>query len=142
MLSDMKQALRSLLKAPGFTVIVLITLALGTGATIAVFSIVNAVLLKPPPFAEPERLARIYSEFTNYPNGGQHRFVLSPLEYVELQREAKSWQSIDGWHEAGVNLASAAEPLRVTATFITGGLLPSLGAAATLGRIITPQDDK
>jgi len=66
----------------------------------------------------------------------------SPAEYIDLRREAKSWQSIEGWESAGVNVASATAPLRVTASFITGGFLPSLGIGAMLGRVILPQDDQ
>lgn len=141
MLSDLKYALRSLLKTPGFTAIAVLTLALGIGATTAIFSVVNGVLLQPLPFAEPQRLMRIYSEFPNFPNGGLRRFQVSAAEYLDLRAAASSWQAIDGWIASGVNLASVAEPTRVTAAFITGGMMQTLGVAPMLGRGITPQDD-
>jgi len=142
MFSDLKYALRSLLKTPGFTSVVLLTLALGIGATTAIFSMVNAVLLRPLPYVQPERLARIYTEFPSFPNGGLRRFVISKAEYLDLKREVRLWEAIEGWIDSGVNIATASEPTRVTGSFVTGGMLRSLGIPALLGRVITPQDDE
>lgn len=141
MRSDLKYALRSLLKTPTFTAIAVLTLALGIGATTAIFSVVNAVLLRPLPFAEPQRLARIYSEFPTFANGGLRRFQLSNPEYLELRSAASSWQSIDGWIVSGMNVAAIGEPTRVTGAFITGGMMTTLGLAPAMGRGITRQDD-
>jgi putative ABC transport system permease protein len=142
MFSDLKSTLRSLLKMPGFTVIVVLTLALGIGAATAIFSVLNTVLLKPLPYAQPERLARIYTEFPTYPGGGMERFVASTAEYVELRHKITAWQSIDAWVSRGANMATAAEPDRITASYVTGGLLSSLGIQPLLGRLITARDDR
>lgn len=140
MLSDIKYTIRSLLKSPGFTVIAILTLALGIGATTAIFSVVNAVLLKPLPYVQPGQLARICAEFPSYPNGGIKRFSVDPSEYNYFRRELKSWQSIDAYFLSGVNMVSTAEPSRITAASVTGGLFSSLGVAPILGRAILPQD--
>jgi putative ABC transport system permease protein len=142
MLTDVKYSLRTLLKAPAFTIVAVSTLALGIGATAAIFSMVNAVLLLPLPYTRPASLTRIYTEFPTFPNGGLRRFALSPAEYVDLREAATSWQSIDGWTSTAANISASTEPTRVAAASITGGLLSSLGASATLGRIVTPQDDQ
>ncbi len=142
MYSDFKFAVRSLVKTPGFTLVALFTLALGIGGTVAIFSMVNAVLLKPLPFAQPERLVRIYTEFPSYPNGGIRRFVASEAEYFDLLRETRSWQSLGAWSTGGVNITTSEAPIRVTASFVTGGLLASLGVAPAFGRGITPKDDE
>src|SRR5262245_53460135 len=102
-MSNLKFAFRQLLKTPGVTVVAVVTLALGIGATMAIFSVVNAVLLRPLAYAEPDRLVRIYSEFPGFPNGGLRRFAMSNPEYLDLRREARSWESISAWVTAGVN---------------------------------------
>lgn len=137
--NDLRYGMRLLLKNPGFAGAAVICLALGIGATTAIFSVVNAVLLRPLPYAQPQRLIKVYSEFPNQPSG--RRFWLSPPEYLDLKRETKSWESLDGWVNTGVNLGGAAEPVHLTASFVTGGLLRSLRVSPILGRVITPEDD-
>ena len=141
MMQDLRYALRTLRKTPGFTVVAVIILALGIGATTAIFSVVDAVLLRPLPYAHPDGLVRVYSEFPNFPGGGLRRFWISPPEFLDIRRESKSWESLDGWVNGSVNLAGLADPVRATASFVTGGLLQSLGVSAVRGRVITPADD-
>ncbi len=141
LLNDLRYGLRILVRNPGFAVAAVICLGLGIGATTAIFSVVNAVLLRPLPYVQPQRLVKIYSEFGNFPGGGLRRFWVSPPEYLDLKRETKSWESLDGWVNGGANLTGQSQPVRATASFITGGLLKSLGVSATLGRTITPEDD-
>lgn len=142
MVTDLRYALRSLLKAPGFTVVALITLALGIGATTAIFSVVNAVLLRPLPYSQPDELARICSEFPSYPNGGIRRFAVSDTEYFYFRRELKSWQNLAAWSDSGVNMSMGTEPARVTAGYVTGELFSTLRAVPLLGRSISANDDK
>src|SRR5262245_24601602 len=123
--SFMRFALRQLLKNPGFTSVAVLCLGLGLGATTAIFSVVNAVLLRPLSYVQPERLVQIYTEFPQFPNGSLRRFPFSTPEYFDLQRETKSWESIDGWINSGVNLAASTEPMRATASFVTGELMTS-----------------
>src|SRR6185436_19559932 len=140
-MNDFRFAFRQLLKNPGFTCAAVLCLALGIGATTGIFSVVNAVLLRPLPYAEPERLVRLYTEFPNFPNGGLRRFPFSQPEYLDLKRDAKSWESIEGWVNNGVNLAGEQEPTRATASFVTGGMMSMIGTAPLLGRLVTPADD-
>ena len=140
-MNDLRIALRQLFKNPGFTAVAVLTLALGIGATTAIFSVVNAVLLRPLPYAEPDRLVRIYSEFPGFPNGGLRRFPVSGPEFFDLKRETRSWESLDAWGSGGVNLAGDSHPMRVPASFVTGGLFRSLGARSLLGRALEPGDD-
>src|SRR5688572_8480182 len=142
MLADLKFSIRALMKTPGFTVIALATLALGIGATVAVFSVVNATLLRPLPFAEPDRLALIHSGLRNLPDGDIDGFNLSEAEYIDVQRESRSWQSLDAWLPRDANLTTDAEPARIPASFVTGGLMSSLGVSAAYGRVISAQDDE
>jgi putative ABC transport system permease protein len=139
-MNDLRFAFRQLLKNPGFTCAAILCIALGIGATTGIFSVVNAVLLRPLPYAEPERLVRLYTEFPGFPNGGLRRFPFSIAEFLDLQRDAKLWESIEGWVNNGVNLAGEQEPTRVTASFVTGGMLNMLGVNPLFGRRITPAD--
>jgi len=93
------------------------------------------------PYAAPERLVRVYTEFPTFPNGGLRRFWVSPPEYLDLKRDAKSWESLEGWVNGGANLTGSAEPIRVTACNVTGGMLRSLGVSPLLGRLHTDADD-
>ena len=138
---DLRYALRMLAKNPGFTATALVCLALGIGATSAIFSVVNAVVLRPLPYAHPEQLVRVYSEFPTFPGGGLRRFWISPPEFMDLRREAKAFDSVDGWVINGVNLAGDAEPIRATACSVTGTMLQTLGVAPVLGRVLDPKDD-
>ena len=92
-------------KSPGFTAAAVLCLALGIGATTAIFSVVHAVLLRPLGYRDPGRLIRLYTEFPKFPNGGLRRFWTSPPEYYELSHELQSWESLDAWVTAGMNLA-------------------------------------
>jgi len=138
---DLRYAARMLVKSPGFTAAAVICLALGIGATSAIFSVVHAVLLRPLGYRDPGRLVRLYTEFPKFPNGGLRRFWTSPPEYAELKQDLTSWESLDAWASGGVNLAGAANPIRITGASVTGGLFPSLGVSPESGRAITPQDD-
>jgi putative ABC transport system permease protein len=139
---NVRYGLRMLARNPGFTMAAVACLALGIGATTAIFSVVNAVILRPLPYAQSPRLVRIFTEFPTFQNGGLHHFWLSAPEYLELKRETKSWDAMEGWVTAGVNLAGSAEPVRAQATYITGGLLPLLGVPPMIGRLISAADDQ
>src|SRR5262245_24787233 len=141
LLQDLRYGLRILARNRGFALAAVICLALGIGATTGIFSVVNAVLLRPLPYRQPERLVKVYSEFGNFPGGGLRRFWVSAPEYLDLKRETKSWESLDAWVNGGANLTGEAQPVRATASFVTGGLLRSLGVAPLQGRTITPEDD-
>ena len=130
---DLRYGARMLWKRPAFTVIAVITLALGIGANTAIFSVVNGVLLRPLPFKEPDRLVRVYTEF---PTMNLRNFWMSVPEFLDIQKEAKAWEAIGAWSVGGVNVSAAAtsEPFRVTSARVTGSLIDTLGVAPRLGR--------
>ena len=105
---DLRYGARMLWKKPGFTLIAVLTLALGIGANTAIFSVVNGVLLRPLPYKEPDRLVRVYSEF---PTMNLRKFWISVPEYLDIQKEAKSWESIGAWSAGGVNISSTGDPI-------------------------------
>jgi predicted permease len=137
---DLRFAWRLLLRSPGFAVTAVLCLALGMGATTAVFTVVNAVVLRPLPYKDSNRMVRIYSEFPTFPNGGLRRFTISPPEYLEMRDGLKSYEHIDAWLTGAVNLITAKEPVRMTATRVTGTLFESLGVSPQRGRWIMEAD--
>jgi len=138
---NLRYGLRMLGKNPSFTAAAVLCLALGIGATTAIFSVVNAVLLRQLPYANADRLVRVFTEFPNFPNGGLRHFWVSPPEFLDLKRDATGFQVVEGWVTQGVNLAGASEPVRSTAGYVSGGLLPMLGVTPLQGRLLSPQDD-
>jgi putative ABC transport system permease protein len=140
---DLRYGARMLWSHPGSTFVAVLCLTLGIGATTAIFSVVNAVLLRPLPYRHPDQLIRVYTEFPTFPKGGLHRFWTSPPEYDELKRGLNSWQALEGWVGGGANLSGGgtSEPIRVTVTNVTGGMLQMLGVAPIAGRLLTPDDD-
>ena len=139
--SDFLYGTRVLRRSPAFTVGAVLCLAIGIGASTAIFSMVNSVLLKPLPYKDSEHLVRVYTEFTKFPGGGLRRFAVSAPEFREMQRDGRAWDQIEAWVNGGANLAGSGEPVRITASFVSGGMLSMLGVSPALGRWITPQDD-
>jgi len=138
-LQDLKYALRMLKKNPGFTTVAILTLAVGIGATSAIFSVLNSVLLRPLPYRQPDQLVRVYSEF---PTMKLQKFWLSPPELLDIQREAKSWEAIGAWAPGSPNVGTDSEPLRVTSAAITRSLIDVLGVQPQLGRNFTEEEDR
>ena len=139
---DLRHSVRMLLKNPGFTIAAVLCLMLGIGATTAIFSVVNAVLLRPLPYKQPDKLVRLYTEFPTFPHGGLRRFWTSPPEFIDLRRDLKSWQTLDGWVDASANIAGRTQPARAMASFVSGGMLETLGVEPLMGRLITASDDQ
>jgi putative ABC transport system permease protein len=130
-----------LLRTPSFTLAALLCLALGIGATTAIFSIVNGVLLRPLPYPAPNGLVRLYTEFPTFPGGGLSRFWVSEPEVFDL-RKAKSFDRIGAWATTGVNIAGLDKPLRATATYASSEIFEMLRVAPLRGHLITRADDK
>src|SRR5262249_55293976 len=129
---DLRYGARMLLKNPGFTAVAVFTLALGIGTNTAIFSVVNAVLLKPLPFAEPGRLVWVWG---NIRNGG-NRASVSPLDYLDYRAQNTTFEqfaaafSVPGY----INLTGSGEPERLEARLVTGNFFQALGVNAALGR--------
>ncbi len=137
---DLRYGVRMLLKKPGFTFIAIITLALGIGANTATFSVVNAVLLKPLPYPQPEQLVMIYGNFVTL-NTSQMR--LSVPEYVDFQQRTQSFTASGVFDSSGsANLApdEGGVPERVERAMLSPEMFAVLQAAPLLGRVFTPED--
>src|SRR5258705_1450638 len=139
LLNDIRYGIRGLLKRPGFTAISVITLALGIGANTAIFSVVNAVLLKPIPLRDPERLVMVWEDaaFAGFP-----RNTPAPANYVDWKTQNHSFEDMAASATASFNLTGDGEPERVSAYSITANFLPLLGVQPLLGRVFVPDEDR
>jgi predicted permease len=137
---DLRYGARMLMKRPGFTLIAVITLALGIGANTAIFSVVNAVLLKPLPYPESEQLMMVYGEF---PALKTNQMRLSALEYVDFQQRTRSFASsgvFDGSGSANLAPHDGGEPERVERAMLTPEIFAVLQVAPMLGRVFTSEE--
>jgi putative ABC transport system permease protein len=141
MLQTLRFTVRSLLRTPSFTIAALICLTLGIGATSAIFSIVNSVVLQPLPYPDSNRLVRIYTEFPTFPGGGLRKFWVSEPEVFDLKNSAKSFQSLGAWYTESVNISGTNRPVRATVTAISADIPRMLGSKPLIGHLITPKDD-
>ncbi len=139
MLNDLRYALRQLRQAPGFALTAILTLALGIGATTAIFSIVEGVLLRPLPFANPGQLVTFGDTLEGVDLGA---IAVSAAEMLQYMREAKGFSSIGGYRMTAYELSGVGEPAQVNASRVTASLFPTLGVAPVLGRVFTPQEDE
>jgi putative ABC transport system permease protein len=140
--TDLRFAIRQLRRSPGFTAASLVCLALGIGATSAIFSVVNAVVLRPLPYTDSGQLIRLYTEWPTWTGGGMWRFWVSPPEFRDLRRDSRVFQTLDAWQPGGANLSSSGrDPVRVNTAQLSGTLLATLGVAPVRGRLLQPADD-
>src|SRR5256886_4536834 len=133
---DFQFAVRMMRKNLGFTTAAVLCLMLGIGATTGIFTVVNAVLLQPLPYSDPEQLIRVYTEFPTFPNGGLHRFLTSGPEFQGRRRDTHSWASLDAWITGGANLAGRTHPGPLTGGYLSGGLLETLAVGPAFGRLM------
>ena len=136
---DLRYALRQLLRTPGFSVVVVLTLALGIGANTAVFSVIEAVMLRALPYVHPERLALI-TDAQDAENGG---FLLRDLELLRSHRQTFSDMAVY-YRDSGfsnVTLTIGPEPESVQGAYVSSNLFSILGVAPALGRVFTSDEE-
>jgi putative ABC transport system permease protein len=136
-MTDLRFAVRQLGKSPGFTAVAVTTLALGIGACAAIFSVVNGVLLRPPPLRDPDRVVAIRETFLPAVPETQ----AASGKYFAWQQQAGSFQSMGSLASATYNLTGHGQPVRVTAMRMTASALPTFGVAPALGRNFTSEED-
>src|SRR5688572_28322899 len=137
--SALRYASRQLLRSPGFTVVAVLGLALGIGANVALFSVVNAVLLRPLPYHEPDRLVRLAS--TNEETG-LTRGYFSYARYLEVQERQRVFSdlALSAWND--FTLTGRGDPEQLVAIHASAALLPTLGLEPLLGRNFSADDDR
>ena len=137
-LRDIRHAARGLWRSPGFSLAVILTLALGIGGNTAVFSVVDQLLLRPLPYPDGDQLA-IVEESTG---GLNSRADVSPANWLDWQRESRTFQRFAAWQPWAFTLTGAGEPRRVNAQQVSSEFFPLLGVAPLLGRTISNEDDR
>lgn len=131
--ADLRFALRTLRRAPAFTVITALTLALGVGATTAIFTLVNGVLLRPLPYPHAEQLVRVIQ---SYPEKGLDYWPLSRQNVVAYKNDVTDFSHFGAYYPEGVTLTGDGAPERLMALHVTGDFFATLGVPAILGRTV------
>jgi len=136
--NQLKHVLRRLMRSPMFTVVTLVTLAIGIGANTAVFSVINGVLLKPLPYPDPEKLVGVWQKA---PDLGIQEFNASASDYFTFREENRTFQEFGLWNSGAVSVTGLAEPEQVQSLSVTYETLPALRVQPLLGRSFTEKDD-
>ena len=137
---DLRYGVRMLMKRPGFTLIAIITLALGIGANTTIFSVINSLLLKPIPFPDADRLALVWEMQINDPSS---RNIVSAPNYQDWQRQNDVFANMAIFDSAGkgYNLSGSGEPERVSGVRVSAGFFDVLGVKPRLGRTFLPEEE-
>src|SRR5438445_13893445 len=143
LLQDVRYGFRNLARNPGFTIVTMLTLALGIGANTTIFSVINNTLLKPLPFPHPERLVLVWETFGKGPDNWN---IVSAPNFCDFDRQSHSFQGMAIFDSAGrgYNLSAAGtkqEPEQVSGLRVSAGFFPVLGVKPFLGRTFLPEEE-
>jgi predicted permease len=139
LVSDTREALRRMRKAPGFTAAVILTLALGIGSNTAIFAVVDGILIQPLPYPQAEALVSIWHTAPGLP--GVSDLSCSPSMYFTYREENRTLQQFGVWSSGGASVTGVAEPEQPRALFVTYGVLDAVGVKPLLGRWFSQEDD-
>src|SRR5215475_13101721 len=131
LLADIRYAVRLLIKRPAFTAVAIITLSLGIGANTAIFSVVNAVLLNPLPYADPSSLTLLWLQ---HPSTNQFQQPVSFPDFNDWQAQSQSFEQIVANRTLAVNLTDGDDPERVNGARVSAGFLSALRVSPVIGR--------
>jgi predicted permease len=136
--NDFRYAVRMLARAPGFTIIIVLTLALSIGANSAIFSVIQGVLLRPLPYRQPERLVRVYFQSDTQP-----KFPLNPNDFRDFRERNRTFESVTAMTRHDVQLSGAgADPVMLRGFVVTAGYFSTLGVKPARGRDFTGDDER
>jgi putative ABC transport system permease protein len=134
---DIRFGVRTLMGRPGFTLVTLMTLALGIGANTTIFGIVNTVLLRPLPFSEPDRVVMLWSHWINW-----KKTWVSESELADYRNQARSLEHVAAFSPTSFNLTGSGDPARVRAVQVQADIFPALGVQPIVGRAFTADEDQ
>jgi putative ABC transport system permease protein len=136
---DLRYGLRTLVKSPGFAAVAVLALALGIGASTAIFSVVNAVLLRPLPFTDPERLMMVLS---SNPGKGVPKFPASPPDFLDWRAQSRAFEAMAAFDPSPFNLSEGTEPERLRGSSVSASYLDVMRMEPALGRNFRPEEDR
>ena len=136
--ADLKYGARLLVRTPVVSLIAILTLALGIGANTAIFTVVHAVVMRPLPYPQADRLVQLYTQF---PTMQFDKFWFSGPEFLELQAQSRSYKSIGAYQLAGAPVIGGEVPVRAVTAYCSPSLLPTIGVEPMLGRFFTADED-
>ena len=136
---DLRYGLRTLIKNPGFTIVAVIALALGIGANSAIFSVVNAILLRPLPYKNPDQLVVIWENATHL---GFPKDTPSPANFLDWRQQSTLFEGMAAFAERSFNLTGVGEPERLDGRRVSANLFEMLGVKPIVGRTFVPQEDQ
>lgn len=139
MLVDVRYGLRQLVRHPGFTLVAVLTVALGTGASAAIFSVVNGLLVQPLPYPHPEQLVAIWDSNSVE---GINQSALSPAKFRNIRESQTTFSQMGGYYTEDVNFVQDGQAQSLLCAMTLGRLLQTLGVSPALGRLFTEEDDK
>ncbi len=137
MLQELKFAIRALLKTPGFTAVALITVALAIAANTAVFSLVNALLIKPLPFKDPQKLVLLFEKFSAM---GLDQIPVSVPEYLDYEKQLTSYEGVGAFTYSNFNLTGGDMPERIQGAVLTPSVFQVLGVQPIKGRLFNAEE--
>src|SRR5690242_16125353 len=135
--NDLRFALRTLAKNPGFAAVAVLTLGLGFGGNSAIFSVVNSVLLRPLPFRDPDRLVFLYEILPSAPLIGP-----SYQNFVDFRDQSQTFETVAAIRNTTFTLTGAGEPERLPGQMLSANLFPVLGVSASRGHAFLPDEDR
>ena len=141
MLHDLRIAVRHLLKSLGFTTTAILMLAFGIGATTAIFSILEGVLLRPLPFPNPERVIALSDVLQGVEVGGNNEAGVTGADIKNYSRDTHSFVSLGGYQQTSYELSGVGDPAQINVERMSGGVLPALAVPPLMGRYFTQQED-
>jgi putative ABC transport system permease protein len=139
LIQDLRFSFRQMVKKPGFTAVVVLTMALGIGANAAIFSVLDAVLLRPLPYSNPDRLIKVWTRFTGIGAPNDQNWVSAP-EFRDFQQLNSSFSELAAIGSGSINLGVKGSPQRVVGASVSPSLFPMLGAQPLLGRTFLPEE--
>jgi predicted permease len=139
LIKDIRYGLRSLLRRPASTTLAVLALALGIGVNTAIFSVVNSVLLRPLPFAEPERVVSVWERGLRV---GLDRNELAPANFIDIRDQNNVFSDVGIFGETSLNLSDVGEPERLDGLLVSAKVLGLLGVQPKLGRTFSPEEDQ
>lgn len=137
LLADLRYGLRILRNSPGFTAITVLTLALGIGANTALFSVIDAVLLRPLPYNEPDRIAAVWNKDPKWRRAGYSASAL-----LDAREQNRVFESLAGWATSAFNISGRDLPERVDGLQVSWDFFKALGVMPALGRAFTAEEDR